>query len=599
VALSEAGLRLPERAVPRRRDAWLFALKVQVFRVERTLSEIGRAPKRLARGDAAAFGTVVAEQRTPLWSDPRSGERAMQWGKVQNLRAAARRLDSTVLPEGAVFSFWRQLGRASRAKGFVDGRMLQEGCLVPAVGGGLCQLSNALHAVALDAGCAIVERHAHSRIVPGSRAEAGRDATVAWNYVDLRFAAPQPMMLRVTVEQDALVVQLRSPPVKGEVERSRSDLSDGVDNAVPPPDALRAPTSPQGGGESCGTCDQTSCFRHEGGRAAPAGRTAFLVDENWPELRAFVARERGEGDLLALPLDGARWRLARYRWETDGFARVTPATAAALWQSFKLRRAKDGPQRRQAEIARAKALAARMARTLTPDATQVVVAQSLLPHLWRDSHLGGRRFKVLMTRLPMAEIEAWLDAAAARHPERLSLSDFRADPALVAAEAEALAAAEAIVTPHAAVATLFGERAVRLEWQMPKPLARNGEIVARRIAFPGPTAARKGAFELRAAAKALDLEIVLVGSELEGADFWSGVRTRRADPSNWLDGVAAVIQPALVEDAPRRLLQALASGVPVIATPACGLPAQAGLTLVPGSDSEASIAALLRIVSAP
>jgi glycosyltransferase involved in cell wall biosynthesis len=113
--------------------------------------------------------------------------------------------------------------------------------------------------------------------------------------------------------------------------------------------------------------------------------------------------------------------------------------------------------------------------------------------------------------------------------------------------------------------------------------------VPQRVAFPGPTIARKGAYELREAAKALDLEIVLIGSELEGDGFWDGVRTRRADPANWLDGVSAVVQPALLEDAPRKLLQALASGVPVVATPACGLPPQNGLTLVPVTDTAALI----------
>ena len=94
------------------------------------------------------------------------------------------------------------------------------------------------------------------------------------------------------------------------------------------------------------------------------------------------------------------------------------------------------------------------------------------------------------------------------------------------------------------------------------------------------------------AAKALDLEIVLLGNELEGPEFWRGVRTRRADPANWMHGVAAVAQPALLEDAPRRLLVALSAGVPVIATPACGLPAQDGLTLVPSGD----VATLAKVI---
>jgi hypothetical protein len=580
VAVSDSGLRLPERAVPGRWDALLFRAKTHLFQAERMLRELGRRPRRLALGDAAEFPVVLAEARTALWSDARAGERALQWGKVHNLRAAARRLDRTVLPAGAVFSFWRQMGRASARRGFVAGRMLQEGCLVPATGGGLCQLSNALYDAALTAGFEIVERHAHSRIVPGSAAAFGRDATVAWNYVDLRFAAPAPAMLRVIVGRDALMVRVMG--------REAAALLSPND----------APAEARAAAHSCGTCEQTQCFRHEGSKAAPVGRTAFVVDENWPEFRAYVRAARTDGDVLALPLDGARWRLGRYAWPVDGFARVEAAGPTTLWHAWLARRAVEGPAKRAAGLQRAEALAARAARALTPDVTQVVVAQSLLPFLWRDGHLGGRRFTVLMTRLPMGEIEARLNAAAARYPGRRTLADFRADAALVGAEREALAAADRIVTPHAEIAALFDERAARLDWTMPKIAARTDAVVRGRIAFPGPTIARKGAYELREAARALDLEVVLCGSDLEGADFWAGVRTRRAG-ADWLDGVAAVVQPALLEESPRKLLQALARGVPVIATAACGLTKREGLTLVAEGDANALVEALRSKIQAP
>ncbi|HEV2651910.1 MAG TPA: VanW family protein [Rhizomicrobium sp.] len=571
-------MRLPERALPTRLGALVFQLKTNLFRARRSLIEMGRGPRRLARGKPVEFPIVAAQLRSALWSDPRPSERALQWGKVQNLRAAARLLDKTVLPAGEVFSFWRQMGPARATRGFVAGRMLQEGCLVPATGGGLCQLSNALYAVALDAGCTIIERHAHSRLVPGAR---GRDATVAWNYVDLRFTAPADMMLRVIVQRDELVVSLHAPPTVR-----------GVGPHISPP--------PQGDiqqdANSCGSCGEASCFRHEGARPAPVGRTAYLVDENWPEFRAYVAGKRTANDVLALPRRDQR--SARYAWPMDGFARIETATLATLTRSVRLRLAKDGPQKRSAELASAEALARRHARALKPDVMDVVVAQSLLPYLWRDGHLSGRRFSVLMTRMPMTQIEARLDVSAAAHPDRHTLADFRAERSLVNAETEALAAADRIITPHTEIAALFGDRAVRLDWHKPAPRDRTPPF-RNRIAFPGPTIARKGAYELREAARALDFEVVLVGSDLEGADFWAGVRTRRTDPENWFDGVAAVVQPALLEDAPRGLLAALASGVPVIATPACGLPPQDGLTLAPADDTSALIEALRVSVASP
>src|SRR5205085_5459280 len=111
-----------------------------------------------------------------------------------------------------------------------------------------------------------------------------------------------------------------------------------------------------------------------------------------------------------------------------------------------------------------------------------------------------------------------------------------------------------------------------------------------------PTAARKGSYELREAARALDLEIVLLGSELEGPDFWDGVKTQKFDTASgagrWLEQAAAVVQPAIAEERPRHLLTALAAGVPVIATAACGLAPQPGLTSVPAGDLGALIAAL-------
>jgi hypothetical protein len=248
---------------PTQLDALVFRLKVNLLRARRFTQELGRAPRRLPPGEAAAFPSVAAETRSPLWSDLRPSERVMQTGKVLNLITAARVLDQTKLDAGAVFSFWRQLGPATTRRGFTTGRMLQGGCLVPAVGGGLCQLSGALYETALDAGCRIIERHGHSRPVPGSRTREGRDATVAWNYVDLRFAAPRPMLLRVIVERQELVVQLLA---KEAVRLRAADRRPPIDVSVY--EALSALPGEHAAND-CGSCGRTTCFRHERRATAP------------------------------------------------------------------------------------------------------------------------------------------------------------------------------------------------------------------------------------------------------------------------------------------------------------------------------------------
>src|SRR5829696_1270535 len=158
---------------PTQRSAALFHVKVVFHQVKRGVLDTGAGLRRFTPSDEPGFLVLLGESRTPLWTNVPLAERVYQFGKVQNLRRAVRQLDRIVVPAAGVFSFWKQIGRASRGRGFVVGRMLQGGCLIPAVGGGLCQLSNALYDVALQAGCDIVERHAHSRRVPGTA--PGRD----------------------------------------------------------------------------------------------------------------------------------------------------------------------------------------------------------------------------------------------------------------------------------------------------------------------------------------------------------------------------------------------------------------------------------------
>jgi len=582
---------LAEWRVPTRWSGLVFRAKRAVYQIRRGGRDFASGLQAFPKSSDAAFAVIVGTSSTPLWSDERPEERVYQFGKVHNLRRAAAALDGVIVPAGALFSFWRQIGRATRRRGFVTGRMLQQGCLVPATGGGLCQLSNALYDAALQAGCEIVERHPHSRVVAGSAAAAGRDATVACNYVDLRFRPREAVRIEARVTRGELVIGFRARSAPGQDRALRSPTM---------PTALPTPTA-----RTCATCGETACSRHEqrneSQRASDLdnGRCAFLVDENWPEFQQYLESARPSGDVLGIPLDGAAWRLPRYYWKREGFVNVGSAPLQTLRRALEVRRAPaQGPARRQAEQIGADRIAARLSRLLTPDVTTVVVAQSLLPFLWRSGHLGGREISVLMTRLPMRELHARLDRALAAHPERKTLGDFRAPPELVEAEAEALAYASRIITPHAEIARLFADRAVKLDWQRPPSIQPRVYATPPPgcIAFPGPTVARKGACEMREAAQALDLEVLLLGNELEGPGFWDGVRTRKFgdphEPNGWLKEVALVAQPAIAEERPRYLLAALAAGVPVIATPACGLPTQEGLTIIPGDDLPALVAAL-------
>jgi hypothetical protein len=228
-------------------------------------------------------------------------------------------------------------------------------------------------------------------------------------------------------------------------------------------------------------------------------------------------------------------------------------------------------------------LARSLARLLTFDVSHVVVTQALLPFLWTDGHLAARTFDVLMTRMPMDELQKRLDEAHDRHPESTTLGDFRAEQWLVDAERQALESARKIITPHTGIASLFGERAVLLDWHMPKVAASNRPTPGSGVLFPASTLGRKGAYEVRDAARMLGLELTIAGRELEGPGFWRGIPTR-SPAENLLDGIGLVVLPAYVEDKPRLLLRAAACGIPVIASEACGLGRVPGVATLPSLD---------------
>jgi len=185
----------------------LFWLKSRLLMLRRAaVNALARDPvprRRIAIVPASA--TLLAQ---PLYTltDPR--ERLLEMGKVQNLRIAAAAIDGLLVQPGETFSFWRAAGRATRAKGYVIGRELRQGCMIPTVGGGLCQLTNGLSRVAHQAGLQIVERHSHSHQPEGFFIDGPTDATVFWNYIDFRFRSPRPVRIGATLTQTHLIVRL-------------------------------------------------------------------------------------------------------------------------------------------------------------------------------------------------------------------------------------------------------------------------------------------------------------------------------------------------------------------------------------------------------
>ena len=580
-----------DHELPGRLDALAFQVKTRAFQIRRMLGELGRRPPRHPCGDTLAHAPVIAEVRSKIWTQLTSEEFPLTAGKVENLRLAARAFHGVEVPAGEVFSFWRQLGRTTSRRGFTTGRELREGCLIPAIGGGICQLTGLLHQVALKAGFDIVERHAHSREVSGSFA-AGLDATVFWNYVDLRFRAIFPWRLEAELDATDLIIRLRAA-IPGDVR----------------PTPLPAdPARPMASGD-CLTCGQTECFRHPAAISShgPAlGHSAFLLDARWPEFDRWCSGHSRPGDRWFTPIDGHRWNKRHYAWEPPPTAMVTHSTIPVLLRSLKHRSLPhQGAARQSALIAADRALAEFYASRISPECRHLVVSLNLLPHLHDLGILGGRTYDVLANRWPLQELQRRLDEAARAHPNSPTLSDFRADPALVGSETVALRGVGRCITPHREMAKTFGAKAWLLEWEGPAidpagPRPVTGRDGALRLFLPCSPLARKGIHELAAVLRNVPAQLWVMGNAGEGGsnDPLRGIDHRPTTLRD-LPSCDALVLPAWIETQPRVALLALAMGVPVIATAACGLAPHPLLTVLDRPDPKLLEASIRRLLPQP
>lgn len=524
---------------------------------------------------------VIANSKTPLWTETEPGERILLAGKIHNLRLAIRELDGLEIPAGEVFSFWKHIGRTTRLRGFVAGRELREGCIIPNIGGGLCQISNALYDAALQANFAIVERHAHTQVIPGSLAEQGRDATVFWNYVDLRFKSQNAFRIEAKLDGDNLTVVFKGEkPKSAKLHKiERTPVNDHSPN-------------------SCATCEQGDCNRMIKLPEDPNfGNTAFLVDEFSAEFDGYIQSSRTAKDSLFTPLDGKRFKKANYAWITDGFSSVNQSLYVTAIRSYRSRKlSAQGKARQLNLLSMYEKLAESYARKLKFDVLHVVVQQNLLPFLWKGGHLGGRTFDVLMTALPMSELQNRLDSAASIHPESTTLGDFRADKELLAAETDALKHARRIITPHTGIASLFPDNAELLGWKMPVVTTPERPQNSKpRIVFPASTVGRKGCYEIREALSGMNITLVLLGPVVEDQEFWHGLDVEKGG-GDWMDNADLVLLPALIEHKPQRLLRAAAAGIPVIASTACGVENVVGIESIDAGDAESLRRAIRRVI---
>ena len=118
----------------------------------------------------------------------------------QNLGRAAELVDGSLLKPGETFSLNDTVGERTASNGFTKGFIISDGVFKEDFGGGVSQVATTTFNAAFFAGLEDVEHKPHSFYI--DRYPVGREATVAWGAVDLRFknTTPYGVYIRASVD---------------------------------------------------------------------------------------------------------------------------------------------------------------------------------------------------------------------------------------------------------------------------------------------------------------------------------------------------------------------------------------------------------------
>lgn len=129
-------------------------------------------------------------------------------GRAYNVTSTAKVLNDVELAPDEVFSYGKIVAATEQKYGYREAPVIQNGKLVPGIGGGICQVSSTLYNAIIRAGLDIVERRNHS--LPVSYLPIGQDATFASGAIDFRFknTTGKHLIIRTVVEDRKLTVKL-------------------------------------------------------------------------------------------------------------------------------------------------------------------------------------------------------------------------------------------------------------------------------------------------------------------------------------------------------------------------------------------------------
>ncbi|MFD5326266.1 VanW family protein [Streptomyces sp. NPDC127092] len=126
--------------------------------------------------------------------------------RTTNIGRAVELINGSLVQPGEVWSFNRTVGERTEANGFVDGTMIMDGQYQKAPGGGVSAVATTVFNALFFAGVKPIEYGAHSFYI--ERYPAGREATVAWGTLDLKFRndSGKPIYIKASSTDSSVTV---------------------------------------------------------------------------------------------------------------------------------------------------------------------------------------------------------------------------------------------------------------------------------------------------------------------------------------------------------------------------------------------------------
>jgi len=158
--------------------------------------DTGALGAAILRGDRAITATIrkVHPQHDTKWAralgithevSSFTTYHAAGEARVKNIHLAADVLNGTVVEPGQTFSLNQKLGPRTPEKGYVKAPVILEDGFGEDYGGGISQLTTTLYNAVFFGGYVDVDHSPHHYYI--SRYPMGREATIVWPYVDLKF----------------------------------------------------------------------------------------------------------------------------------------------------------------------------------------------------------------------------------------------------------------------------------------------------------------------------------------------------------------------------------------------------------------------------